>query len=357
MKITPAHDFNDYEVGKRHDLPIINIFDANAALNDAVPPKYRGLDRKEARKAVVADFEALGLLEKIEPHTLTVPRGDRSNAVLEPWLTDQWYVRIAPLAEPAIKAVEDGRTRFVPESWSKEYFQWMHKIQDWCVSRQLWWGHRIPAWYDESGNIYVARTQARSAGASARHARPRRQAHARRGRARHVVLVGAVAVLDARLARADAGAEDVLSDSVLVTGFDIIFFWVARMMMMGLKFAGDVPFRDVYITGLIRDEHGDKMSKSKGNIIDPIDLVDGIDLEALVAKRTSGMMQPQLRRSHREGNAQAVSRTASRRTAPTRCASRCARSRRWAATSASTSGASTATRTSATSCGTPRATC
>ena len=167
MKITPGHDFNDYDVGKRHNLPLINIFDANAALNDEVPQKYRGLDRFEARKRVVADFEALGLLEKVEPHTLTVPRGDRSGAVLEPWLTDQWYVRIAPLAEPAIKAVEDGRTRFVPENWSKKYFQWMHKIQDWCISRQLWWGHQIPAWYDESGNIYVARSQAASAGAGA----------------------------------------------------------------------------------------------------------------------------------------------------------------------------------------------
>ena len=167
VKITPGHDFNDYEVGKRHDLPLINIFDENAALNDEVPEQYRGLDRFVARKRVVADFEALGLLEKVEPHTLQVPRGDRSGAVLEPWLTDQWYVRIAPLAEPAIKAVEDGRTRFVPENWSKEYFQWMHNIQDWCVSRQLWWGHRIPAWYDESGNVYVARSEAEAAGAGA----------------------------------------------------------------------------------------------------------------------------------------------------------------------------------------------
>ena len=293
VKITPAHDFNDYEIGLRHGLEQINILTPRAALNDNVPARFRGLDRFEARKRVVAELEAAGLVVKIEKHKLVVPRGDRSGAVLEPYLTDQWYVRIEPLAAPAIAAVENGTTRFVPENWAKTYFEWMRNIKDWCVSRQLWWGHRIPAWYDPEGNIYVARSEAEAR--SKHHLGP------------DVRLDQDTDVLDTWFSSAlwpfstlgwpqqTAELAKFYPSTVLVTGFDIIFFWVARMMMMGLKFMADVPFREVYITGLIRDEHGDKMSKSKGNVIDPLDIVDGIGLEPLVAKRTSGLMQPQMR--------------------------------------------------------------
>ena len=292
VKITPAHDFNDYDMGKRHNLPMINILTDDAKINDDAPEAYRGLDRFDARKQIVADLDAQGSLVKIEPHKLKVPRGDRTGAVIEPYLTDQWYVAVESLAKPAIEAVESGEIRFVPENWNKTYYQWMHNIQDWCISRQLWWGHRIPAWYDENGNVFVGRTE--------------EEVREKHGLGSDVTLSQDDDVLDTWFSSAlwpfatmgwpeeTPDLETFVPSSVLVTGFDIIFFWVARMIMMTKKFTGKIPFKDIYITGLIRDENGDKMSKSKGNVLDPIDLIDGIDIESLVTKRTAGMMQPQL---------------------------------------------------------------
>jgi len=315
VKITPAHDFNDYAVGQRHKLPMINILDQDAAvraeaeifnsdssenteLDKTLPASYAGLDRYAARKIIVADLDSAGLLEKVDDHALKVPRGDRSGLVIEPMLTDQWFVATAALAKPAIEAVEDGRIEFVPKQYENMYFSWMRDIQDWCISRQLWWGHRIPAWYDSEGNIYVARNEA--------------EARAKYQLADSLELKQDDDVLDTWFSSAlwtfgtlgwpeqTERLKTFHPTDVLVTGFDIIFFWVARMIMMTMHFNKDengeaqVPFKTVYVTGLIRDEQGQKMSKSKGNVLDPLDMIDGIELDALLDKRCGNMMQPQL---------------------------------------------------------------
>ncbi|MBO2680449.1 valine--tRNA ligase [Shewanella algae] len=315
VKITPAHDFNDYEVGKRHNLPMFNILTQDAAIRNvaevvnvdgslnteldaSLPSRYASMDRFKARDAVVAEFETLGLLEKIEPHGLKVPYGDRSGVVIEPLLTDQWYVSVKPLAKTAIEAVENGDIKFVPQQYENMYFSWMRDIQDWCISRQLWWGHRIPAWYDDSGKVYVGRNEA--------------EVRAKHNLASDIALRQDDDVLDTWFSSAlwtfstlgwpqqTPELKTFHPTDVLVTGFDIIFFWVARMIMMTMHFIKDedgtpqVPFKTVYVTGLIRDEQGNKMSKSKGNVLDPLDMIDGIDLESLVGKRTGNMMQPQL---------------------------------------------------------------
>jgi len=312
VKITPAHDFNDYEVGKRHDHALINVFSKDASVleraeafdlqgrpladvDTRLPAAYAGLDRYVARERIVADMEAAGLLEKIETITNTLPYGDRSGDVIEPLLTDQWFVAVEQLAKPAIAAVENGDIEFVPKNYENMYFAWMRDLQDWCISRQLWWGHRIPAWYDADGNVYVARTEA--------------EAREKYGIDAGIALTQDDDVLDTWFSSGlwtfgtlgwpsmTPELETFHPSSVLVTGFDIIFFWVARMIMLTLKFTGEVPFRTVYVHGLVRDGQGQKMSKSKGNVLDPIDLIDGIDLESLVQKRTGNMMQPQKARA------------------------------------------------------------
>lgn len=292
VKITPAHDFNDYDMGRRHDLPIINVFNEDASINDNAPEKYRGMDRYVAREAVLKDLTGLNLVDKIEDHKMAVPRGERSGVVVEPFLSDQWFVRAEPLAAPAIKAVEDGDIEFIPKNYENNFFVWMRNIQDWCISRQQWWGHRIPAWYDNDGTIYVGRNE--------------QEVRKKHNLADDVALSQDEDVLDTWFSSSlwtfstlgwpdkTPALETFHSTDVMVTGHDIITFWVSRMIMMTLKFVGEVPFKKVYVTGMVTDADGQKQSKSKGNGLDPLDIMDGISLDDLVAKRTDSLLQPKM---------------------------------------------------------------